>query len=89
MKKDEQVALLAAKAAARATRSGTIAPRRLPSEVEAFWEEKSLEDLAAEQGVLPVRRLEDLWGRARGLWADDEDFERFFSVAKGAGEDEA
>ncbi len=48
-----------------------------------FWREKPLEELAKEQGVLPLRRLENVWGKGSGLWADDEDFDAFLEAAKG------
>ena len=44
---------------------------------EGFWREKTIEELAAEQGIRPVERLEDILGRGADLWDDDEDFERF------------
>jgi len=31
-----------------------------------------LEDLIAEQGVLPLVRFEDLFGAGRDLWTDEE-----------------
>lgn len=50
---------------------------------EDFWSEKPLEQLAAEQGLSPVQRFEDVWGKGADLWADDEDFETFLSATKG------
>ena len=51
---------------------------------EDFWQEKSIDRLAEEQGVRPVERLEDIWGRGMDLWDDDEDFEEFLrSVERG------
>lgn len=50
---------------------------------EEFWQEKSLEQLASEQGVTPIRQLEDIWGKGAELWADTEDFESFLKAAKG------
>lgn len=44
---------------------------------EDFWQEKSIEQLAEEQGIKPVKRLEDILGRGADLWDDDEDFEAF------------
>lgn len=44
---------------------------------EDFWQEKSIDQLAEEQGVRPVERLEDILGRGADLWDDDEDFEAF------------
>lgn len=50
---------------------------------EEFWQEKSLDQLASEQGVIPIRQLEDIWGKGAELWADSEDFESFLEAAKG------
>lgn len=46
---------------------------------EGFWREKTIEELAAEQGVRPVERLEDILGRHADLWESDEEFEAFVS----------
>jgi hypothetical protein len=51
---------------------------------EAFWQEKSLEQLAAEQGVSAVLRFEDLWGKGSDLWTDEDDFEAFLAASKGS-----
>jgi hypothetical protein len=48
---------------------------------EAFWQEKSLEQLAAEQNVAPVQRFEDLWGRGSDLWTDEDDFKAFLAAS--------
>lgn len=50
---------------------------------EDFWQEKSLEQLAIEQGVSPIRRFEDIWGKGSDLWTDAEDFEAFLAATKG------
>jgi hypothetical protein len=50
---------------------------------EAFWQEKSLEQLAAEQNVAPIQRLEDLLGKGSDLWTDEDDFEAFLAASKG------
>ena len=50
---------------------------------EEFWREKPLEQLAVEQGVAPLQRFEDVWGKGSALWADEEDFEAFLEAAKG------
>lgn len=42
----------------------------------AFFERKSIEQLAAEQGVKPTR-LEDILGKGVGLWESDQEFEQF------------
>ncbi len=41
-----------------------------------FSERKSIEELAAEQGVKPAR-LEDILGKGADLWEGDREFERF------------
>jgi hypothetical protein len=43
------------------------------------WRPKTLEELAAEQGVGPVSRAEDLLGCGDDLWADDAEFEQFLA----------
>jgi hypothetical protein len=50
---------------------------------EAFWREESLEQLAADQAVQPLQRLEDVLGRGAELWADNEDFETFLAATGG------
>ncbi len=42
----------------------------------AFSERKSIEELAAAQGVKPTR-LEDILGKGADLWESDREFERF------------
>ncbi len=44
-----------------------------------FWESKTIEMLAQEQGVRPVERLEDILGKGASLWEDDSDFNAFVS----------
>jgi hypothetical protein len=43
----------------------------------SFWKKKSIEQLAAEQGVRPLENVDELFGAAANLWADDADFEEF------------
>ncbi len=50
---------------------------------ETFWCEKTLEQLASEQGVSVIRESEEVWGKAANLWDDDDDFEAFLAAAKG------
>ena len=56
---------------------------------ETFWEEKSLEELAAEQGIAAVPRFEEACGAGAHLWVDDDDFEAFLSATKGSERGEA
>ncbi len=50
---------------------------------EDFWQDKSLEQLASEQSVQAIGRLEDVLGKGSDLWADDEDFDQFLQFTKG------
>jgi hypothetical protein len=50
---------------------------------EEFWREKPLDQLAGEQGIMPARQLDDVWGKATDLWTDDEDFDAFLEAARG------
>ncbi|MCI0605338.1 hypothetical protein L0156_20330 [bacterium] len=43
---------------------------------EEFWREKTLEELADEQGVGPFQ-WEEVFGKGADLWEDDDDFEKF------------
>jgi hypothetical protein len=45
-----------------------------------FWESKTLEELAAEQGVHPIERLEEVLGRGADLWRDEAEWEAFLSA---------
>jgi len=42
-----------------------------------FWQKKTIEELAAEQGVPLVPNLDALLGAGEDLWADDAEFEAF------------
>jgi hypothetical protein len=61
----------------------TLEASELDETSDPFWSEQSLEQLAAEQGVTPINRLEDVWGKGAELWADDQDFEAFLAATKG------
>jgi predicted DNA-binding antitoxin AbrB/MazE fold protein len=50
-------------------------------EVDAFWVERSLDQLAADQGVHVVSDWREVFGSARELWENDESFEAFLGVA--------
>lgn len=50
---------------------------------DSFWQEKTLEQLAEEQGIQSAQRFEELWGGASDLWTDDDDFEAFLAATKG------
>ena len=47
-----------------------------------FWQTKTLEQLAEEQHVKPIARVEEVAGTAAGLWDSDEDFESFLQAAR-------
>lgn len=48
--------------------------KRLPT---GFLRKKTIEELAAEQGVRLDGQLERIWGSGAHLWESDEEFERF------------
>lgn len=50
---------------------------------DAFWQEESLEQLAAEQQVGPLQRLEDVWRKGAELWDAEQDFETFLAATRG------
>lgn len=56
---------------------------------EQFWEQKTLDVLAEEQGVGPLRTLEDVLGKAGELWGSDEDFADFIEATHGRRSEEA
>ena len=45
-------------------------PTPAPPAATGFSRAKSLEELAREQGVVPVERAEDLLGQGQDLWDD-------------------
>lgn len=47
-----------------------------------FWTAKTLEELAAEQGVHPIERLEEILGRGANLWRDEAEWEAFLSALR-------
>jgi hypothetical protein len=50
-----------------------------PSNAVDFWQPRTLEELAAAQGVGPVDRPEELLGQGADFWADEAEFERFLA----------
>lgn len=54
-----------------------------PVPADGFWREKTLEQLADEQGVSLIREPEEVWGKAANLWDDAEDFEAFLAATRG------
>jgi hypothetical protein len=61
----------------------TLEPGELDKTSDPFWSERSLEQLAANQGIAPINQLEDAWGKGAELWADDEDFKAFLTASEG------
>jgi hypothetical protein len=59
----------------------TNVPKKKPAAAKAP-PKKTLEQLAAEQGIKPVERFEDLLGKGDELWATDEEFEAFLKWLK-------
>jgi hypothetical protein len=45
-----------------------------------FWKPKTLEELAAEQGIHPIKQLEEVLGQGTELWRDDAEFETFLAA---------
>jgi len=52
-------------------------PQSSPTTVNRFWEQRTIEELALEQGVRPLDRLEEILGKGKGLWKTDGEFEGF------------
>ena len=46
-------------------------------EVSPFWQERTLAELASEQGIGPIHRLEEILGKGESLWKDAGEFESF------------
>jgi len=42
-----------------------------------FWRTKSADELAEEQGIKPVKDIEEIVGKGKNLWKSDEDLDRF------------
>ena len=42
-----------------------------------FWRERTLDEIAVQQGVSVPQPLDEMIGAAANLWDDDEDFNRF------------
>jgi uncharacterized protein (DUF2384 family) len=41
----------------------------------SFWRRKTIEELAAEQGVPLIADFDALFGEGKDLWSSDEEFE--------------
>lgn len=44
---------------------------------DLFWEERTVEQLAAEQGILGPQPFDRVVGQGSDLWADDQEFSEF------------
>ena len=42
-----------------------------------FWRKRTVDELAAEQGIAVPQQLDEMVGAATELWNDDRDFDRF------------
>jgi hypothetical protein len=45
----------------------------------AFWQAKTLAELAAEQGIAPMTDFDVRLGQGSDLWADDAEFDAFLA----------
>ena len=54
-------------------------------DAEKFWQDRTLEELAGEQSVQPIRRLEDVFGKGADLWGTDDDFQAFLVAIDSSG----
>jgi hypothetical protein len=52
-------------------------PDRQPPAQSDFWRRKTIEQLAAEQGVSIPQNIDHLLGAGADLWADDAEFDAF------------
>ncbi len=41
------------------------------------WQDSTLAELASQQSVQPVQRLQEILGQGKDLWKDEEEFESF------------
>lgn len=51
-------------------------------DAELFWRDKTFEGLAGEQGVQPIQRLEEVFGKGAGLWETDDEFRAFLAASE-------
>ena len=49
---------------------------KIPERNGAFWQHRTIEQIAAEQGIKETD-VDKLIGRGKDLWSSDEEFERF------------
>ncbi|OFV94708.1 MAG: hypothetical protein A3H28_07475 [Acidobacteria bacterium RIFCSPLOWO2_02_FULL_61_28] len=41
------------------------------------WQDTPVAELASNQNVQPIQRLEEILGKGKDLWKDEEEFENF------------
>ena len=46
-------------------------------EIVRSWQDTPLAELASNQTVQPIQRLEEILGKGKDLWKNDEEFESF------------
>lgn len=51
-------------------------------DAELFWRDKTFEELAGEQGVQPIQRLEEVFGKDADLWETDDEFRAFLAASE-------
>jgi hypothetical protein len=51
--------------------------KKMPERKGAFWQHKTAEEIAKEQGKGPITDLDKIIGGGKDLWDSDEEFERF------------
>ena len=51
--------------------------KKAPGRNGAFWQHKTIEEIAKEQGKGLVTDLDKVIGQGKDLWDSDEEFERF------------
>ena len=51
--------------------------KKMPERNGDFWKHKTIEEIAAEQGIGPVTDLDKIIGGGKDLWASDEELDRF------------
>ena len=64
------------KTVASGTPAGEIA-EETPMRARNFWRKRTVDELAAEQGIAVPQQLDEMIGAAAELWHDDRDFDRF------------
>lgn len=65
------------KRATNKNRKGSSKKPRHRTNKRGFWKEKTVEELAAEQGITLPQRIEDLLGAGKDLWKDDAELDAF------------